>query len=92
MRKKKFGALLMSACMAVSLTACGGDSEKTPTPTPATDPTKAPEVTQPANPEPTKGEQAPEPTKAEDTPAPTQEASVPQGDPVVIRYGTHWVR
>ncbi len=36
MRKKKFGALLMSACMAVSLTACGGDSGKEPAPTSGT--------------------------------------------------------
>ena len=44
MRKKKFGALLMSACMAISLTACGGGNNEEPTPTTAPDPTKAAEV------------------------------------------------
>lgn len=93
MRKKKIGALLMSACMVASLAACGGgDSGTTPTNTP--EPTKGTEAT----PEPTKetepttgAENTPEPTKEAD-PEPTQEANVPQGDPVVIRYGTHWVQ
>ena len=34
MRKKQLGALLMSACMVASMTACGGGDEKEPTPTP----------------------------------------------------------
>ena len=93
MRKKKIGALLMSACMVASLAACGGgDSGTTQTNTP--EPTKGTEAT----PEPTKeaepttgAENTPEPTKEAD-PEPTQEANVPQGDPVVIRYGTHWVQ
>lgn len=90
MRKKKFGALLMSACMAVSLTACGGDSGKEPAPTSGT-PTQGGDEAKPTDaPEPTKADTA-EPTKT-DEPEPTKEVSVPQGDPVVIRYGTHWVR
>lgn len=80
----------MSACMAVSLTACGGDSGKEPAPTSGT-PTQGGDEAKPTDaPEPTKADTA-EPTKT-DEPEPTKEVSVPQGDPVVIRYGTHWVR
>lgn len=88
MRKKQLGALLMSACMAASMTACGGGDEKEPTPTPtqAASPTQG--TTEPT-PTPTPTE-ATEPT-GEAEPTPTEEANVPQGDPVVIRYGTHWV-
>ena len=93
MRKKKIGALLMSACMVASLAACGGKDNEGTTPTKSPDPTSGteatPEPTKEA--EPTKGaEDTPEPTKEAD-PEPTQEANVPQGDPVVIRYGTHWI-
>ncbi len=91
MRKKRLGALLMSACMVASLTACGGGNDD-PAPTP--EPTKAPDAQATQTPEPTKAAEpsddtTPEPTKE---PAPTEEANVPQGDPVVIRYGTHWVQ
>lgn len=88
MRKKQLGALLMSACMVASMTACGGGDEKEPTPTPtqAASPTEG--TTEPT-PTPTPTE-ATEPT-GEAEPTPTEEANVPQGDPVVIRYGTHWV-
>ena len=88
MRQKQLGALLMSACMAASMTACGGGDEKEPTPTPtqAASPTQG--TTEPT-PTPTPTE-ATEPT-GEAEPTPTEEANVPQGDPVVIRYGTHWV-
>ncbi|MDE7061419.1 MAG: hypothetical protein K2O71_07490, partial [Lachnospiraceae bacterium] len=92
MRKKKIGALLMSVCMVASLTACGGDGEKEkdPTPTPAQGSEATPKPTEAAKP--TEGAQdTPEPTD-EAEPTPTEEASVPAGDPVVIRYGTHWVQ
>lgn len=93
MRKKKIGALLMSACMVASLTACGGgenDTQDTPTPVPTTGGTEAtPAPTDAAQPT-QSAEATPEPTKAEE-PTPTEEASVPAGDPVVIRYGTHWI-
>ena len=91
MRKKRLGALLMSACMVASLTACGGGNDD-PAPTP--EPTKAPDAQATQTPEPTQAAEPsadtpPAPPKA---PAPTEEANVPQGDPVVIRYGTHWVQ
>lgn len=90
MRKKRLGALLMSACMVASLTACGGgDDDTTPTPTP----TKAPDTQATSTPEPTKATEPADDTTPEPTQeaAPTEEANVPQGDPVVIRYGTHYI-
>lgn len=93
MRKKKIGALLMSACMVTSLAACGGGDDVTPTPTPvpSTGGSEATPVPTDAA-EPTQGsETTPEPTQEANDPTPTEAATAPTGDAVVIRYGTHWV-
>lgn len=93
MKKRQIGALLMSACMLAGLTACGGGSETEPTPTPTSVPDKA--TTAPSQggtgTEPTTEPAAEPTTEPAADPLPTETVDVPQGDPVVIRYGTHWV-
>lgn len=67
--KKKVLALILSAAMALSLAACGEQSDNTPTPNPQGGQSDQTDNTTPSD---------------DDTPATPSE-------PVVIRYGTHWI-